>query len=197
MKKIKNFTTFDIARLLDVYPTTVAKWIDEKRLKAFITPGGHRRVDSESLYGFLKKHDMPIPPELKHLETKGEKRVLIIDDNVKLSKHVEKELKHKDKKIVTFLASDGFQAGQAVSDFKPDVMLLDIMLPGMDGFKVCQLIREKDKKLKIIAITGYHSEEARKKILAAGADAYFKKPFRIDDLLQEIEALLSKETTEN
>ncbi|RLD16155.1 MAG: hypothetical protein DRI36_06100, partial [Caldiserica bacterium] len=57
----KTFTTFDIAKILDVYPSTVAKWIDKGELNAFTTPGGHRRVRKSDLVSFLKKHNIPVP----------------------------------------------------------------------------------------------------------------------------------------
>ena len=97
MKK-KTFTTFDIAGMLDVYPTTVADWIDNGKLKAFTTPGGHRRVNSEDLLEFLKKYNMPIPAEMVSSENTEKKKILIVDDDPKFVKSIEKVLKKKNKK---------------------------------------------------------------------------------------------------
>ena len=66
------------------------------------------------------------------------------------------------------------------------MIILDIKLPGIDGFRVCKLIRKYGSKAIIIAITGYHTEENRKKILSAGADYYFKKPLDMQELMNTV-----------
>ncbi len=191
MKKT-TFTTFIIAKLLDVYPTTVANWIDHGKLKAFTTPGGHRRVNGKNLLEFLKKYKMPVPEELISPESHNKKKVLIVDDDPKVLKSIAIVLKKKTKKYTVFTATDGFEAGQAVIELKPDLMILDIMLPGIDGFKVCLTTRKKNKEIKIIAVTGYHDEKNKKKIMSSGADAYLTKPINIDELLNCMEDLLEK-----
>ncbi len=179
----KTFTTFYIAKLLDVYPTTVAKWIDEGRVKAFVTPGGHRRVRYADLLDFLKKYELPIPFELR---SSDRKKILIIDDDEMVLESIEKIIATKAEKYDTYTARDGFQAGTAMSEFKPDIVILDIKLPGIDGFEVCRTIKKQKGSVKIIAVTGYPDEESRKKILASGADAYLPKPFEADELLIKI-----------
>ncbi len=186
------FTTFIIAKLLDVYPTTIANWIDQGKLKAFSTPGGHRRVANKDLLEFLKKYKMPVPDELIILKSPNKKKVLIVDDDPKVLKSIAAVLKKKSKKYTVFTATDGFEAGQAVIELKPDLMILDIMLPGIDGFKVCRTTRKKNKEIKIIAVTGYHDEKNKKKILSAGADFYLRKPINIDELLNRMNDLLGK-----
>jgi len=74
----KTYTTFYISKICDVYPTTVANWIDEGKLKAFTTPGGHRRVSADDLKEFLKKYNMPVPEKLF---SNGKKKVLAVDDD--------------------------------------------------------------------------------------------------------------------
>lgn len=189
IKKTANFTTFDISRILGVYPTTVANWVDKGSLKAFVTPGGHRRIEARTLSKFLKHHKMPVPPELEKILAKGRTKVLIVEDNIKVLSSIKDCLKRKKGKYEIGIAMDGFEAGRAVSDFKPDVVVLDIRLPGIDGFRVCQLIRESDRNTGIIAMSGFHSDETKKRILAAGANAYLKKPFHMDQLIREIDAL--------
>ncbi len=188
--KRKTFTTFDIAKLCDVYPTTVANWIDEGKLNAFSTPGGHRRVNGKDLLKFLKKYKMPVPEELLAQKSGFKKKILIVDDDPKVLRSITEVLKKKRGKDKIYTAVDGFEAGQAVIEFGPDLVILDIMLPGINGFKVCENIREKNKKVKIIAVTGYDTEENKNKILAAGADAYFPKPLKINELLMCMHDLL-------
>lgn len=188
----KTFSTFDIAKLCDVYPTTVANWIDEGKLNAFSTPGGHRRVNGRDLLEFLKKHKMPVPDELLPQKSSSRKKILIVDDDPRILKSIATILKKKRGKDKVYTAADGFEAGQAIIKFEPDLVILDIMLPGLNGFKVCESIRQKNKQIKIIAITGYDTEENKNKILSAGADAYFSKPLEIQKLLRCMHGLLSK-----
>ena len=183
----KTYTTFDIARLLDVYPTTVANWVDGEKLKAFVTPGGHRRVKAEDLVIFLKKYNMPVP---RDLVLAYKKRILVVDDDRSVRESIVRILRSKNDKYEVFAAGDGFQAGSALSNFRPDLVILDLMLPGIDGFRVCELIRQQDKKIKILAITGYSTRENKKKILAKGADSFLSKPFEMAELMKKMEKLL-------
>ena len=182
--RVKTFSTFDIAAMLDVVPGTVANWIDSGKLKAFITLGGHRRVSQEDLLAFLKKNSMPVPARLSAVS--GKKKVLIVEDDEKFLKLLVKAFKTlKDYELLT--ATDGFQAGQLVEGRKPDLVILDIMLPDINGFKVCELIKAKNKNTKVIAITGYDSEDIKKKIVSSGADVYLIKPFQFKTLLEYVE----------
>lgn len=89
------------------------------------------------------------------------------------------------------VARDGFTAGKKYADFFPDLIILDLMLPGMDGFKVCQMIREDPDmaEVKILAITGYDTPEHEQKIRAAGANGYLAKPFAIKEFLGKLQEL--------
>ncbi|MFC2048591.1 response regulator [Elusimicrobiota bacterium] len=185
----KTYTTFDLAKILDVYPTTIANWVDKGKIRAFTTPGRHRRINEEDLLRFLKKYKMPIPEGLKE---GGKKRVLIVDDEKKFINIIRRGLGKFPEKYVLSFAMDGFQAGQAINDFSPDLIILDLMLPGIDGFEVCARIRKNEKlsHIKILAITGYDSSNFRKKILNTGANDYLPKPFDISLLIEKIEKIL-------
>ncbi|MFC2091378.1 response regulator [Elusimicrobiota bacterium] len=183
----KTYTTFNISKILDVYPTTVAKWIDEGKLKAFTTPGGHRRVSRNDLIGFLGEYNIPVPEEL--LE-KRNKRVLIVDDDEDIQKTIITGFNIHTSGYDVKAVSDGFEAGHELHDFKPDIVLLDILLPGIDGLSVCKLIRTQSKSIKIVVITSFPSAELENKLLQMGADAYLPKPFSIKELLDKIEMLL-------
>ena len=185
--RVKTYSTFDIAKMLEVVPGTVANWIDNGKLKAFNTLGGHRRVSQADLLGFLKGNSMPVPDVLANAS--GKMKILIVEDDEKFLKLVVKAFKtFKDYELLT--ATDGFQAGQLVEGHKPDLVVLDIMLPDINGFKVCELIKARNKRTRVIAITGYDSEDIKKKILAAGADAYLIKPFQFKTLFEHVENFL-------
>ena len=185
--RVKTYSTFDIARMLEVVPGTVANWINNGKLNAFTTLGGHRRVPVEDLLTFLKKNSIPVPEFLAN--SSGRKRVLIVEDDEKFLKLIVKAFKSL-KAVESLTATDGFQAGQLVESRQPDLVILDIMLPDINGFKVCEMIKARNKNTRVIAITGYDSEDIKTKILSAGADAYLIKPFQFKILFEHVNNLL-------
>ncbi len=190
MNMIKdNYTTRQVGRICHVTVSAVINWIDDGVLHAFKTIGGHRRVLRKDLIDFLTKHNFPMPPELGF---SGEKKILIIDDDKRFLKSFIAVLKKKIHRCEIHTASDGFEAGRAFTRIKPDLVLLNLKLRGIDGFRVCKLIRKIDNKSIIIAITGYASDESRKKALSAGANYYFPKPINIEKLLDTIIVLCHK-----
>ncbi len=190
-KREKTYTTFGISRICDVYPTTVANWIDKGILKAFATPGGHRRVREEDLKKFLKIHKIPVPEELS---SPAKKRILVVDDDPAVRKAIEGVIKTQKKKYEVFTASDGFEAGLAVEIKKPHLVILDLLLPGIDGFGVCRIIKKYNKQMKILAVTGYDTPETKKEILEAGADDYMGKPFGRKELLEKVREIFNEKS---
>ncbi|MDO9514295.1 MAG: response regulator [Elusimicrobiota bacterium] len=184
----KTYTTFDISKICGVYPTTVANWVDRGELKASVTPGGHRRVNAIELKTFLVSHRMAVPKELSDSD---EVKILVVDDDKVVLDSIVKILDYT-KKYTIFTAKDGFQAGTSVIEHDPALIIMDIMLPGMDGFEVCKTVRKKNKCVKIIAVTGYNTEETKDKIIKCGADAFLSKPFGMKELLDKVDGLLKK-----
>lgn len=118
------------------------------------------------------------------------KEVLIVDDEKEVGEVIQELL--KDKKVSTKVVYDGFTAGEALGKSMPDLIILDLHLPGVDGFEICRQVKQKDQfgRTKILAITGYDSPENAQKIFACGADAYLAKPFDINELISKIDRLL-------
>lgn len=185
----KIFTTYDVSQYCSVDLSTVINWIEEGKLLAYKTPGGHRRVKKEDLVHFLKEYQMPIAADLVKRERR---RVLIVDDNRTVVDLITRALKKLKRKCEVDSAFDGFEAGRKLVTFEPDLVILDLMLPGIDGFKVCKNIRmdKKTKHIKVLAITGFDSPENRKKIFSSGANDYLAKPLEVSDLLERVEKLL-------
>jgi excisionase family DNA binding protein len=185
----KIFTTYEVSKFCSVDLSTVINWIDGGKLLAYKTPGGHRRVKREDLVHFLKEYKMPIPPDL----VKGEKRkILIVDDDRAVIDLIVRAMKKLKKKCEVDTAVDGFEAGRKLIAFQPDLVILDLMLPGIDGFKICKNIRmdRKTKHVKVLAITGFDSPENRNRIFSSGANDYLAKPLELNELLEHIEKLL-------
>jgi len=186
-----TLSTVTVAKLLGVAVASISKWIDAGQLKAGRTPGGHRRVAKEDLIAFLRRQELPIPPELQTTP-----RILIVDDEQSVTEWVAMEIKAKHPEFEIHQANDGYAAGEIVSSSKPDVVILDLRMPGLDGFEVCQRIKTKEetKAIAIIAMTAHHSQKAENRILECGARAYFKKPLDITALIAEVESSLADAT---
>ena len=115
---------------------------------------------------------------------------MIVDDDKTLLRLMEKYIKSVGTYEV-FTAGDGFQAGLIVEAEHLDAVVLDIVIPGLDGVKVCEIIKSKNKDIRVIAITGYDDDRVKKKILNLGADDYLVKPFDFGLLLNKIEGVPS------
>lgn len=181
------YTTFQISQYLSVDITTVMSWIDDGKLSAYKTPGGHRRVPHRDFLEFLKKYKMPVPQGLPG----GARKVLVVDDEPQMVRMVVRYIKKIDGSLEIETAEDGFEAGRKMESYTPDLVILDLNLPGIDGFKVCKNIRASDKKdVKILAMSGQGSDENRRKIISCGADEFVAKPFDMDAFAVLIRRLL-------
>src|SRR5262245_28775335 len=131
------YTTHEVSRLLQVNPRSVINWIDQNLLSSYRTPGGHRRIHRDDLVAFLRKHQIPTPASL----VDGEKlSILIVDDEREIADII-KAFFDRQGGFEVSTASDGITALIEVGRNKPDVLILDIMIPGVDGVEVCRRIK--------------------------------------------------------
>ena len=178
------YTTHDVSRLLHVNPRSVINWIEQSRLPSYRTPGGHRRIRHDDLVAFLRKHQIPTPSSL----VEGKFNILIIDDEEDIVKIIKRFFERQGGYALAS-ASDGITAMIEVGRIKPDLLILDIMIPGVDGIEVCRRIKaDTTNKTAIIAISGQHENE--RQVLQAGADAFMAKPLDLEKLLSEAKRLL-------
>lgn len=127
------------------------------------------------------------------MEEKKEK-VLIVEDETKLARFVELELKHEGYEV--FVANDGRSGIESYFEYEPDIILLDLMLPQLNGIEVCRRIR-KESNVPIIMLTA--KGEVMDKVLGLdnGADDYITKPFAIEEVLARIRVALRHTTINN
>lgn len=172
-----------------VSPKTIINWIDNGHIKAYKTVGGHRRIKKEDLDQFLRQKGMPVPDEPKGEERK---KILVVDDDKIIVETIVQALEEDEFGYEMISASDGFEAGLQVSHFKPDLVILDIMMPDLNGYKVCQKIKcnPLTKDTKIIVLSAYLDDEAFKQMKDYGADACFSKPLPLEQLRYEVANLL-------
>lgn len=176
-------TPNQVADLLKVSPVTVRHWALDGKLKFVTTPGGHRRFAMAEVKRFAQEHGVHLaqdePPGL---------RVLVVDDNADLANYLAELLVTQVADVAVSIAHDGFAAGQKLHTFEPTVVLLDLMMPALDGFETCRRIKQNPatSHVRVLAMTGYPSEDNVDKILLAGAETCLAKPIRAPALLQAL-----------
>ncbi len=195
VKKVRIFSALEVANICGVVNQTAINWIKNNHLKAFTTPGGQYRIYSEDLIEFLNSRGMRVPEELSSIVEKinSNKKVMIIDDDKDLNEMMKLIFSRKLENFDIIQAFDGFEAGKLLVSEKPDVIILDIDLPGVNGHLLCTKIKE-DKDLNspvVISISGLDDTFEEEKILSEGADAFFTKPLDFDNLIASMKDLLS------
>lgn len=185
---LKVLTIPKAAKYCGISRGTFWKYVKEGKIKSSKTPGGKYRIKQEDLHEFMAKMGLMDSPENKSTESK----ILIVDDDSMIQKLIDQILSLEGYR--TEIAVDGFDAGVKMNTFKPDLLILDLVMPGIDGFEVCKRIKSDSKTahVKIIALTGYYTEEIEKKFKDIGADYCLAKPIDRQQLLQSIERLFSK-----
>ncbi len=186
------FTTFEAAKLCHVSPLSIINWVNAGRLPAFRTPGGHRRIRREDLITFMKENGIPLTDELG--AGSGRSRVMVVDDDAAIRDLLAQHLGAREEPFEVMTASDGFEAGRLVATFKPDVVLLDLRMPGMDGFQVCRTIKADPESSGtiVIAMTGFHTPETEARIKECGAIECFTKPVEASVLASYIDEQLER-----
>jgi excisionase family DNA binding protein len=191
---INVFTVNQVSELLQVSPQTIVNWIEAGRLEAYKTPGGHRRVKRPDLEAFVKRHNLPVFGLSADSDEEGRKmkKILVVDDDQVIVETLTAGLEEDPHEYEVITAADGFEAGLQVSHFRPDLLILDIMMPDIDGYEVCRRLKstEETKHIKIIVLSGYLDEENYRKMREYGADQCFSKPLPLERLREEIARLL-------
>jgi excisionase family DNA binding protein len=187
------FTTSEVARYCAVTNDGVLKWIKSGKLRAFSTPGGHYRVSSEDFREFLEKYDIPIDENF----FSGQQRprtVLVVDDEQDIREIVRRVLREMEPSLRIEEASDGYEAGIKIGSLQPDLVVLDVMMPRVDGISLCRSIREnpETRAIKVLAITALPEHDAFRKMYDAGADLCLMKPLQFDHFRLEVLRLLNE-----
>lgn len=184
-------TTGEVAQYCQVSPVTIFRWIKEGKLPAHSTPGGHYRVRATDLLNFLAKHSIPVDTELRR-KVAGEKRILVVDDEQAIVDTVVRNLQRLGSQFRFATAFNGFEAGRQLALFGPDLIVLDLMMPGVDGLDVCRQVKgdPSTQHIKILVVTGYSSERQLQAAREAGADDCLAKPFSGDELRDRVRRLL-------
>lgn len=187
MKKRVSITTGTVAEHCEVTYETVKNWIRQGKLPAFETPGGHHRILMEEFNDFLTHYGMPV-----YDGPYGRKaKILVVDDDRILGSAIVDFLTKAAGHECMF-ASDGYETGIQVMSFEPDLVVLDLIMPMMNGFEVCQKLKStKDTEhIQVLAVTGHPDDGNNEKIKACGADDVLSKPFKMEALREHSDKLL-------
>jgi excisionase family DNA binding protein len=180
-------TTTQVAKLFSVAPHTIRRWAQEGLLEPARTAGGHLRFPRENVNKLLATRGFAVPDKLDistvPADDQSTLRILVVDDEAAIIDQILHYLAGEGFSVET--ASDGFEAGMKIASFDPHLIFLDLLLPGVDGFKICQQIRadEKNKDKLVITMTGYATDDFITKARNAGANDCLAKPLVEETIL--------------
>jgi excisionase family DNA binding protein len=182
-------TVFQASKWCNVTPKTIINWIDSGHIAAYKTVGGHRRIKRQDLESFMNTQGIPMPDSE---EKQTRKKILVVDDDAIIVETIVQALEEDEHDYEVISASDGFEAGIQVNHFKPDLLILDIMMPDIKGYEVCEKIksRKETQNTRIIVLSAYLDEEKFEKMKQHGADICFSKPLPLPQLKEEVARLL-------
>jgi excisionase family DNA binding protein len=185
------FTTGEAAKICKVSQQTIIRCFDSGQLKGFRVPGSRfRRIPRDQLYSFMRDNGIPTDA----LDS-GKRKVLVVDDDEDLVELIVDQLE-RDGRFEVRSVNNGFGAGMLIKEFRPDLVVLDVMLPDINGIEVCRLVRG-DKTMddvRIICISGMVEEDKIQQLRDAGANDFIKKPFDVENLVDRICQLLDVES---
>lgn len=186
------FTTGEAAKICKVSQQTIIRCFDSGQLKGFRVPGSKfRRIPRDILYKFMKDNGIPTDA----LES-GRRKALVVDDDVELVELI-RDVLEVDGRFEVRVANNGFDAGMMVREYRPDILVLDIMLPDINGKEVCQRVRSDNTldEVKIICISGLVEQDKIQDLLNSGANDFLQKPFEVEQLLGRMCGLLEMDAT--
>ncbi|MCW8853956.1 MAG: response regulator [Gammaproteobacteria bacterium] len=190
-KQRMYLTPNQVAEMLMVSPITVRQWSQKGELDSMQTPGGHRRYLFSHVQKFAEDRSIVL-----HVDNGNRPKILIVDDDAQMAEFLVEVLSTRYDDIEIETAVDGFDAGLKVKTFQPSIVLLDLMMPGIDGFDVCNKLKNDPltKYVRIIIVSGFLSDENIHKALAAGAETCIPKPVKPEKLFEilDLDSLMVK-----
>lgn len=178
----------EAAKICGVSRATMWNWVKSGKVAAFATPGGHHRIRREEMARLMAGGPSGSAPP----PAPSGKRLLIVDDDATVRTVYERRLGRLGYEVLC--AANGFEAGVLTSQRRPDLVLLDLFMEGIDGFEVCRTIKQDPelKRIRILAISGAGGTDLEARILAEGADGFLPKSAGVAAIQVAIETLLKK-----
>ena len=163
---------------------TMWRWVKLKKIPSFVTVGGHHRILRSDIDALLEQSGLKSAFSEK-------KSILVVDDDESVREILKERLTRKGYEVET--AADGFSAGLKAREMTPDLMILDLIMEGMDGFEVCRTLKADSslKDTRILIMTGFDTPENRERALREGADGYLPKGGSFETIFKHIDELLN------
>ena len=185
------FTTGEAAQICGLSQQTIIRCFDAGRLGGFKVPGSKfRRIPREDLIRFMKANNLALD-----LLQGSVRRVLAVDDDRAMLALYQHAFLKESNLYELHTAENGYDAGLLTERLRPQVLILDYMLPDINGVAVCKRIRaiEHLSDLKILCVSGVADQSAVDALIAAGADMFLPKPFDVRTLLAATEQVLTRQ----
>lgn len=200
-------TTGEVAKYCGVNFRTVIRWIEKGYIQAYKLPGrGDNRVTISEFKAFLVKNNMPIPEAFldesvqENAEERGQVKyepedcgsallkVLVVEDETLMAKSMSRTIKRSGFDVCT--VSNGIQAGIMLERYRPDIVTLDLQMPGMSGYDVLRALRDNTEYSSIkVLIVSAATREKLQEAIALGGDDVLEKPFRAEELKSKLDLL--------
>ena len=190
MVKEKPLTAKDVADQCHVSKVSVLRWIRQGELRSYTTPGGHHRIRREDFKKFVEKYRIPVDESA--LPKRSAKSVLIADDDPGVRGLVTRIIEKEVPGCEIHTAKDGYEAFFLIGKVMPDLVVLDIKMPQLDGLQVCRKIRSHPSLsgVRVFVVTGFTRDFPKEIIIESGADACMEKPFDVAEFSREVKRLL-------
>ncbi len=174
----KTFTTAQAAKILGVAVSTVQAWVENGTLQAWKTVGGHRRIPEHSLEELLRKWQQ------EEQKKRSQLTILVVDDNAVLAEVYSISLANCGVPVIIEVAKDGFDGLVKIGQKKPDIVITDLVMPGMDGFALIKSLRQNSSLagVSIVAVTKLAVDEIENSGGLPPDVKIFQKPAPLSDL---------------
>ncbi len=182
-------TAYKASQLCDVSSKAIINWIDAGRIKACKTVGGHRRIKRNDLSEFIQRQGIPIPEDY---QPDNRRKILVVDDDPIVVSTIMRALKEDEHDYEVIRAAEGFEAGLQVNRLRPDLMILNIMMPDIKGNEACKIIKsDPDTENSVsIVLSAFPDEDKFNEPTSCGADICFPKPLPRPQIREEVARLL-------
>lgn len=197
-------TTGEIAKHCGVNFRTVIRWIEKGYIEAYKLPGrGDNRVTVDSFLKFLKSNNMPVPAEFEQADavlpasaeasveaSRQKNKVLVIEDEELMAKSIKRSVLRAGYEVE--VAANGIEAGIMLERFRPDLITLDLQMPGMSGFDVLEALRanESYRGIKVLVVSAA-TKVKMLEVMDLGVDEVLEKPFKSEDLVSRLSVLMA------
>lgn len=185
------YTTGEAAKICKVSQQTIIRCFDSGQLKGFRVPGSRfRRIPRAELFMFMRDNGIPTDA----LES-GKRKIMVVDDDVALVELIT-DMLERDGRFEVRSVNNGFDAGMMVKEYHPDLLVLDVMLPDINGKEVYTRVRGDATMddVKIICISGMVEQDKIEDLRQSGANEFLQKPFEMDHLIERMCGLLDIES---